>query len=64
MNDSKLAGKKICDMKLPREAIIAVVLRDGEVMTATGELTLVTGDRVLIFTHPKAIRKIQSIFLK
>jgi trk system potassium uptake protein TrkA len=63
-SDSKLAGKKIRDMKLPRAAIIAVVLRGDEVMTANGELTLVTGDRVLIFTHPNAIRKIQSIFLK
>jgi len=63
-SDSKLAGKKIRTMKLPREAIIAVVLRGGEVMTATGELTLVTGDRVLIFTHPDAVRKIQSMFLK
>lgn len=63
-SDSKMAGKKILNMKLPREAIIAVVLRGGEVMTANGELTLITGDRVLVFTHPNAIRKIQSIFLK
>jgi len=63
-SESKLAGKKICNIKLPREAIIAVVLRGGEVMTANGELTLVTGDRVLIFTHPDAVRKIQSMFLK
>jgi trk system potassium uptake protein TrkA len=63
-SDSKLVGKKIRDIKLPREAIIAVVLRGGEVMTATGELTLVTDDRVLIFTHPAAVRKIQSMFLK
>lgn len=62
--DSRMAGKKILDMKLPREAIIAVVLRGGEVLTANGELMLVTGDRVLIFTHPDAVRKIQSMFLK
>ncbi len=62
--ESRLAGKKICDIKLPREAIIAVVLRGGEVLTATGGRTLAAGDRVLIFTHPDAVRKIQSIFLK
>jgi trk system potassium uptake protein TrkA len=62
--DGKLAGKRIQDIKLPREAIIAVVLRGGDVLTATGSLMLMTGDRVLVFTHPDAIRKIQSIFLK
>lgn len=61
---SRMAGKKICDMKLPRAAIIAVVLRGGEVLTANGGLKLVTGDRVLIFTHPDAVKKIQSMFLK
>lgn len=62
--ENKFAGKKICEIKLPREAIIAVVLRDGEVLTATGDLRLIPRDRVLIFTHPDAVRKIQSMFLK
>lgn len=62
--ESKLAGKKIFEVKLPREAIIAVVLRGAEVLTATGSLMFVPGDRVLIFTHPKAVKKIQSMFLK
>ncbi|MGE4490655.1 MAG: Trk system potassium transporter TrkA, partial [Kiritimatiellales bacterium] len=58
--ESRLAGKQIRDIKLPREAIIAVVLRGGEVLTATGDLQLVPTDRVLIFAHPDAVRKIQS----
>jgi trk system potassium uptake protein TrkA len=61
---SKLEGRLIREIKLPRESIIAVVLRGDEVLTATGDLRLIPADRVLIFSHPDAVRKIQSIFLK
>lgn len=62
--ESKLAGQLIRDIKLPRESIIAVVLRGDDVLTATGDLSLAPSDRVLVFTHPDAVRKIQSVFLK
>ena len=60
---SKLAGNPIYKIKMPSSAIIATVLRDGEVLTATGDLVLRPNDRVLIFCHPSAVKKIQSIFL-
>ncbi|MFA5688688.1 MAG: Trk system potassium transporter TrkA [Kiritimatiellales bacterium] len=61
---SRLAGKKIKEVKFPRESIIATVMRAGEVLTATGDLELAAGDRVLIFSHPDAVKKIEAIFLK
>lgn len=62
--ESRLAGKLICNLKLPRESIIAAILRGNDLLTATGDLQLMPADRVLIFTHSNAVRKIQSIFLK
>ena len=62
-NDSKLAGKMIRDIRLPSKVIIATVLRDGEVLAATGSLELLPDDRILIFCHPVAVKKIQSKFL-
>lgn len=56
-------GKRIRETKMPSTAIIATVMRHGEVLTATGDLLLVANDRVLIFCHPGAVKKIQSIFL-
>jgi trk system potassium uptake protein TrkA len=61
--DGKLDGKRIRDIKIPSTAIIATVMRGGEVLTATGDLELLTDDRVLVFCHPDAVKKIQSIFL-
>lgn len=60
---AKIDGKLIREIKIPHTAIIATVMRDGEVMTATGDLELVANDRVLIFCHPDAVKKIHSIFL-
>ncbi|MBT8042572.1 MAG: Trk system potassium transporter TrkA [Pontiella sp.] len=61
--DSKLVGKKIRDIRIPGKAIVATVMRGDEVVTATGDLRLQSDDRVLIFCHPDAVKKIQSIFL-
>ncbi|MDF7825061.1 Trk system potassium transporter TrkA [Pontiellaceae bacterium B12227] len=59
----KIDGLRIKEIKIPSTAIIATVLREGEVVTATGDLQLQAEDRVLIFCHPDAVKKIQSIFL-
>lgn len=56
-------GKRIHEIKIPDTAIIATVMRNGEVVTATGDLYLEATDRTLIFCHPDAVKKIQSIFL-
>ncbi|VGO15003.1 Trk system potassium uptake protein TrkA [Pontiella desulfatans] len=61
--NGKIDGKRIREIKMPSTAIIATVMRDGEVVTATGDLQLQADDRVLIFCHPDAVKKIQSIFL-
>lgn len=62
--ESKLCGKKIRNIKMPRTAIIATVLRNQEVVSATGDLELAPGDRLVIFTHHDAVKKIQGVFLK
>ena len=60
---SRIDGKRIQEIKIPNTAIIATVMRNGEVMTATGNLQLEANDRVLVFCHPDTVKKIQSIFL-
>jgi trk system potassium uptake protein TrkA len=60
---SRVIGKCIQEIKMPDKAIVATVLRDGEVLTATGSLILLEDDRVLVFCHPDAVKKIQTLFL-
>ncbi len=60
--NNKCVGQAVKDIRFPRESIIAIVLRDKEVMPATGELIISAGDRVLVFTDPSVVRKIQEMF--
>lgn len=60
---TKLDGVLIREIKMPSRAIIATVLREGDVVTATGDLQLEERDRVLVFCHPDAVKKIESAFL-
>ncbi len=62
--ENKLSGKLIRDIKLPRESVIAVILRGRDVHAATGNFKLIPHDRLLIFTHSRAVKKIQSMFFK
>lgn len=49
-------------IRFPREVIVAVVLRGNDVIPATGEMRLAPEDRMLVFAHPSAVRKIQDMF--
>ena len=60
---SKVSGKLIKEIKMPANAIIATVMRGEEVLAATGNLKLHANDRVLVFCHPDAVKKIEDVFL-
>ena len=49
---SKLVGKKLKDVKLPRHALVGAVVRNGQTFVPNGNSILNAGDRVVIFTLP------------
>ena len=58
----KWAGKAIKELKIPDGVIIVTALRAGHVRTATGELVLAAGDRVVVYCLPAAVSKMESLF--
>ena len=62
--DSKWSDKALKDIKIPREAIVAAVLRNGDASIPTGDTVLLGEDRLLVFTSLKFAHKLQSIFQK
>jgi trk system potassium uptake protein TrkA len=54
-------GQTIAHIRVPKESIIATILRGDEVIPATGQITLQTGDRLVVFASPKAANKLRSI---
>ena len=61
---SKYVGKKLKDVRLPREVIVGAIVRpDGEVCVPRGNVEIRAGDRVIFFTLESVVPKLESAFL-
>ena len=58
----KWAGQAIKDLKIPDGVIIVTALRGTKIQTATGDLVLAEGDRVVVYCLPAAMAKMESLF--
>ena len=54
------AGKKIADIGMPKDSIIATVLRQGVIHPAIGSLELQVGDHLAVFSAPSSVKKLQN----
>jgi len=61
-NETPWTGKAIRSLKLPDGMLIATLLRNDALQTATGDLVLAAGDRLVLFALPKAVSKVESMF--
>lgn len=59
--DHAWMGRAVIDIHLPRGCLISMVLRGTELQVATGDLVLQSGDRILLYGLPKAIRRLENI---
>ncbi len=60
---SKVNGLDIRNIDFPRSATIGGVIKDGKAIIALGGYTIVAGDRVVVCCLPRAIKKVESLFL-
>lgn len=60
---SLVNGEIIRELNFPREASIGGVIRDGKGIIALGDFKILEGDRVVVCCLPKAIPKIEKLFL-
>ena len=47
---------------MPDGVIVVTALRNGQVKTATGDLVLAAGDRVVVYCLPAAMSKMEALF--
>ena len=50
------------DLHFPRGAIIGVIVRGNKYEIPTGDSKLAEGDRVVVFTLPEALQKVERFF--
>tara|TARA_R110002049_G_scaffold215653_1_gene387179 strand:- start:1646 stop:2995 length:1350 start_codon:yes stop_codon:yes gene_type:complete len=60
---STVNGKIIKELDFPRSATIGGVVREGEGVIALGDFEILEGDRVVVCCLPRAIPKIEKLFL-
>jgi len=62
--ESRYAGRKLKDVRLPKGAIVGAIARPGgEVTVPRGEESIQPGDRVIFFALEKVVRELESAFL-
>jgi len=59
--DSKILGKRIRDLNLPLECVIAVIYRGGKLILPHGDTVMKPGDIVALIGKEEAIRKAVEI---
>ncbi len=60
--DSKINGLKLSNIELPKSAIIGGIIRNNQGISATREIKILEGDRVVVCCLPNSIKKIESLF--
>ena len=60
--DSLVTQKAIRDLKLPKTAVIGGVMRGNETFIPLGDFEIKAEDRVVVFTLPDAIQKVEKLF--
>lgn len=60
--DSRVTGYALSELDFPKEAIVGMVLRDGETIIPHGSDVLRPGDDAVVFTTEAAIEKVESFF--
>ncbi|MCD6090410.1 MAG: Trk system potassium transporter TrkA [Bacteroidales bacterium] len=63
MPNSQVTKKPIKKLKIPEGAIIGGIVRDKESFIAVGNLQILANDKVVIFSMPYALHKMNKLFL-
>lgn len=61
-DDSKIAGKTLQKAHLPSEAVVAAIVRGDEVILPRGTDLLLAGDRVVVYTKPEEVARVERLF--
>ena len=61
LETSDIVDKPLKKIDFPNGAILAGIIRKGDIIIPTGDSIIKPGDRIIIFAHRKAIPKIEKI---
>lgn len=59
---SKIVGKKLSKVHFPEGSILGAIVRNGTMLIPSGNSVINPGESVIVFTLPKALEDVQSLF--
>jgi len=60
-SNAQADGQSIAELKLPRDVLIAAIVRDGRSQIARGRTTLRKGDHVIVIAEPSSVDSVARI---
>ena len=60
--DAKVTKKPIRELRIPREAVFGGIIRNGKAMMCSGNMQILAGDKVIVFSLPEAIETVENLF--
>ena len=60
--DAAVAGTFVRDLHLPRDSLVAVVVRDGESVLPRGSTQILAGDRLYVLSRRESRRTVEQLF--
>jgi len=60
--NSKLSGKTITDIGLPKKSLIVAVERDRKFIIPTDDIELFSGDKVTVLAHKDQVNRVAALF--
>lgn len=62
MDTSGLSGISLKEAHLPDGVMVGAIVRNGQVLTPTGNTVILAGDRVVLFAAPETVRRVEKLF--
>ena len=59
---SPVAGRPLAKLDFPKEAIVGMLMRDGEAIIPHGNDVLEPGDDVVVFTVNATLERVENLF--
>jgi trk system potassium uptake protein TrkA len=61
-DDARVTQKLIKDLRVPKEAVLGGIIRDGKALMSYGDMQIQSGDKVIVFCLPEAITTVEGLF--
>ncbi len=62
-SDAPSVGKKVMDLKLPPDCILATIIRENRSIFPRGNTVFYSGDTIIVFSTPENEKQIKKLFL-